>query len=86
MCIIRLKAPQIQGLNIWFAYENQVATEEKWHFIVEGKGEIEAFNAAGKNFEEIYFSQSLANEISSSSILSSLLERVPFRVVGGCYQ
>ena len=46
-------------------------------FIVEGKREIEAFNAAGKNFEEIYFSQSLSNEISSSSILSTLLERVP---------
>ena len=46
-------------------------------FIVEGKREIEAFNAAGRNLEEIYFSQSMANEISSSSILSTLLERVP---------
>ena len=46
-------------------------------FIVEGKREIEAFNAAGRNFEEIYFSPSLSHEISSSSILSTLLESVP---------
>ena len=46
-------------------------------FIVEGKREIEAFITAGRNLEEIYFSQSMANEISSSSILSTLLERVP---------
>ena len=50
---------------------------ERALFIVEGKREIEAFNAAGRNFEEIYFSPSLSHEISSSSILSTLLESVP---------
>ena len=50
---------------------------ERALFIVEGKREIEAFNAAGRNFEEIYFSPSFSNEISSSSILSTLLESVP---------
>ena len=46
-------------------------------FIVEGKREIEAFNSAGRILEEIYFSPSLADEIDSSSRLSSLLESVP---------